>query len=62
MCTPQSVGVNSAKDSEDFMKKMISRLVAMCLVAVSLAAFAQSGDNMKHVALGASALGFEYLH
>ena len=29
------------------MKKMIGRLMAMCLVAVSLAAFAQSGDNMK---------------
>ena len=28
------------------MKKMIGRLMAMCLVAVSLAAFAQSGDNM----------------
>jgi hypothetical protein len=30
------------------MKKMIGRLMAMCLVAVSLAAFAQSGDNMKY--------------
>jgi pentapeptide MXKDX repeat protein len=40
MCAPQSVGVNSAKDSEDFMMKMIGRLMAMCLVAVSLAAFA----------------------
>ena len=29
------------------MKNMIGRLMAMCLVAVSLAAFAQSGDNMK---------------
>jgi len=29
------------------MKKMIGRLMAMCLLAVSLAAFAQSGDNMK---------------
>ena len=47
MCAPQPVGVNSSKDSEDFMKKMIGKVMAMCLVAVSLAAFAQSGDNMK---------------
>jgi len=29
------------------MKKMISRLMAMGLLAVSFAAFAQSGDNME---------------
>jgi hypothetical protein len=29
------------------MKKMIGRLMAMCLVPTCLAAFAQSGGNMK---------------
>ena len=29
------------------MNKMIRRLMAMCLLAVSFAAFAQSGDTMK---------------
>lgn len=29
------------------MKKLICRLMAMCFLAVSLAAFAQSGDNMS---------------
>jgi pentapeptide MXKDX repeat protein len=46
ICAPQCVGVNS-RNLGGFMKKMIGRLMAMCLVAVSLAAFAQSGDNMK---------------
>jgi pentapeptide MXKDX repeat protein len=30
------------------MRKAIGRLMAMCFLAVSLAAFAQSGDTMKH--------------
>jgi len=29
------------------MSKMIYRLIAMCLLSVSLAMFAQSGDSMK---------------
>ena len=29
------------------MNEMIRRLMAMCLLAVSFAAFAQSGDTMK---------------
>ncbi len=29
------------------MKKMFCRLMGMCFLAVSLAAFAQSGDTMK---------------
>ena len=29
------------------MNKMICRLMAMCLLSVSLTAFAQSGDSMK---------------
>ena len=29
------------------MNKMIRRLLAMCLLSVSLSAFAQSGDAMK---------------
>ncbi len=29
------------------MKRMISRLMCMCFLGVSIAAFAQSGDNMK---------------
>jgi len=29
------------------MRKTICKLMAMCFLAVSLAAFAQSGDNMK---------------
>ena len=29
------------------MRKMICRLMGMCFLAVSLAAFAQSGDTMK---------------
>ena len=32
---------------ENSMKKIISRLMVMCFLAVSLAAFAQSDDNMK---------------
>jgi pentapeptide MXKDX repeat protein len=32
---------------EEFMNKMIRRLMAMCLLAVSLGAFAQSSDTMK---------------
>ena len=30
------------------MKRIISRLMCMWFVAMSVAAFAQSGDNMKH--------------
>jgi len=29
------------------MKKMLWRLMMMCILAAPLAAFAQSGDNMK---------------
>jgi len=35
------------KNIGGFMKKTISRLMAMCFLTVSLAAFAQSGDAMK---------------
>ncbi len=30
------------------MNKMICRLMTVCLLSTSLAAFAQSGDSMKH--------------
>jgi pentapeptide MXKDX repeat protein len=32
----------------EFMKKVICSFVSTCVLALSLAAVAQSGDNMKH--------------
>jgi pentapeptide MXKDX repeat protein len=38
---------NSTRNRGRIMRKTICKLMAMCFLAVSLAAFAQSGDNMK---------------
>jgi len=47
MYAPRFLGVNSNVNRRKFMNRIISRLMAMCLLTVSLSAFAQSGDAMK---------------
>lgn len=47
MYAPRFPGVNSKVNRRKFMNKIIRRLMAMCLLTISFAAFAQSGDAMK---------------